>query len=54
MLDKFDIGDLDPASINVDEVMEDRVCEKTGRKVALHPKHTRAYTLQEETRFGAD
>ena len=54
MLDKFYIGDLDPASINVDEVMEDRVCEKTGRKVALHPKHTRAYTLQKKTVLSRD
>ena len=54
MLDKFYIGDLDPASINVDEVMEDRVCEKTGRKVALDPKHKRAFTLQKKTVLSRD
>jgi nitrate reductase (NAD(P)H) len=54
MLDKFYIGDLDPASINVDEVMEDRVCVKTGRKVALDPKHKRAYTLQKKTVLSRD
>jgi nitrate reductase (NAD(P)H) len=55
MLDKFYVGDLDPASIDdAAQVEDDRVCEKTGRKVALDPKHKRSFTLQKKTVLSRD
>lgn len=54
MLDKFYVGDLDPASVDDGHVAEDRVCEKTGRRVALDPKHKRAYSLQKKTVLSRD
>ncbi|KAL9187283.1 hypothetical protein ACHAXT_001386 [Thalassiosira profunda] len=54
MLDKFYVGDLDPASLAEETVIEERICEKTGRKVALDPKHKQAFVLQKKTTLSRD
>lgn len=55
MLDKFYVGDLDTKSIAEEvEGAEERICEKTGRKVALDPKHKQAFKLQKKTVLSRD
>jgi len=54
MLDKFYIGDLDTTSVAEEDEVQDIICEKTGRKVALDPKHKRAFTLQKKTVLSRD
>lgn len=54
MLDKFYVGDLDPASLMDEETIEEQVCEKTGRKKALDPKHKQAFVLQKKTVLSRD
>ena len=55
MLDKFYVGDLDPATVDdAAQVEEDRVCERTGRKVRLDTKHTRSFTMQKKTVLSRD
>lgn len=54
MLDKFFIGDLDPASLVEEEEVVEAVCEKTGRKLALDPKHKHAFKLQKKTVLSRD
>ncbi|KAL7509508.1 hypothetical protein ACHAXN_010964 [Cyclotella atomus] len=58
MLDKFYIGDLDLASLDdgeeKKEEVAERICPKTGRLVALDPKHKQAFVLQEKTVLSRD
>ncbi|KAL7552554.1 hypothetical protein ACHAWF_015798 [Thalassiosira exigua] len=58
MLDKFYVGDLDPDSVDEEEKKEEEADEKvdpkTGRKVALDPKHKRAFVLQKKTVLSRD
>jgi len=54
MLEKFYIGDLDPASLTEEEGVEERVCEKTGRPLALDPKNKQAFVLQKKTVLSRD
>eukprot|EP00970_Alexandrium_tamarense_P012975 scaffold3198_cov213-Alexandrium_tamarense.AAC.7 len=55
MLDKFYVGDLDTTSVAVvSDAEEERLCPKTGRKVALDPKHKHAFKLQTKTVLSRD
>ena len=58
MLDKFYIGDLDLSSLDdgeeKKEEVAERICPKTGRLVALDPKHKQAFVLQEKTVLSRD
>lgn len=54
MLDKFYVGDLDPSSLTEETIIEERICEKTGRQIALDPKNKQAYTLQKKTVLSRD
>jgi nitrate reductase (NAD(P)H) len=59
MLDKFYIGDLDLSSLDEgeekkEEGVEQRLCPKTGRPLALDPKHKQAFVLQEKTVLSRD
>jgi nitrate reductase (NAD(P)H) len=58
MLDKFYIGDLDLASLDdgeeKKEEIPERICPKTGRPMALDPKHKQAFVLQEKTVLSRD
>ncbi|KAL7473000.1 hypothetical protein ACHAXS_013379 [Conticribra weissflogii] len=56
MLDKFYVGDLDINSIKASDTdaVADRIDEKTGRKIALDPKHKQPFTLQNKTVLSRD
>lgn len=54
MLEKFYVGDLDPASLTVDAAIEERICAKTGCKIALDPKHKQSFKLQKKTALSRD
>mmetsp|Transcript_20005 Transcript_20005/g.48050 ORF Transcript_20005/g.48050 Transcript_20005/m.48050 type:complete len:909 (-) Transcript_20005:36-2762(-) len=54
MLDKFYVGDIDPASLMEEESIVERICEKTGRKIALDPKNKQAFKLQKKTVLSRD
>ena len=54
MLEKFYVGDLDESSLAEDAGIEERICEKTGRKIALDPKHKQAFVLQKKTVLSRD
>ena len=58
MLDKFYIGDLDLTSLDDGEEKKEeapeRICPKTGRLIALDPKHKQAFILQEKTVLSRD
>lgn len=54
MLQKFYVGDLDPASIAEESAEAERVCPKTGRPVALDPKQKQAFVLQKKTVLSRD
>mmetsp|Transcript_14862 Transcript_14862/g.28295 ORF Transcript_14862/g.28295 Transcript_14862/m.28295 type:complete len:911 (+) Transcript_14862:257-2989(+) len=54
MLEKFYVGDLDPSSLAEEETVEEIICKKTGRKVALDPKHKQAFVLQKKTVLSRD
>ena len=54
MLDKFYIGDLDPDSVGKTDTVKERICPKTGRPMALDPKHKQAFKLQKKTVLSRD
>ena len=49
MLEKFYTDDLDPSSLAEEETVKERICERTGRKIALNPKQKQAFVLQNKT-----
>lgn len=54
MLEKFYVGDLDPSSLAEEEEITENICQKTGRKIALDPKHKQAFKLQKKTVLSRD